>query len=69
MTSAQELQRARWYQDGRCTGCGWLLAADELAQGFELCGECDTAPQGSEWIGNASGSLEHREGAAGAWDF
>lgn len=40
-TGAQLAQQAAWYQDGRCIGCGWMLEVDELAAGFEKCGECD----------------------------
>lgn len=46
MSAAVELQRARWYQDGRCVDCGLLLEDDELAQGFERCGGCDEEETG-----------------------
>lgn len=40
-TAAMVTQRDRWFRDGRCIDCGWLLEDFELAQGFEKCGGCD----------------------------
>lgn len=39
--AAHELVRARWYSEGRCIDCGWMLEDYELAAGFERCGGCD----------------------------